>query len=189
MNNQSTYRRRKNTMNKHKNNINLEIKSSDLNSVTNTKSAQHIQSINQKISLDATIVKIQQKFQKPQVHQLWHDNITNTMRKYLLLKITRALISTKDHKMYCKLCFYKCAAKIESEVFEKANDQDDYFYQLAKFIYTIQKEFEDRLQNRNLLNPVRSQEKIKNSNVFQVKNKQVKSEFKSVKRLYHISKM
>ncbi len=95
----------------------------------------------------------QQQPQAPATHKPWHENITNDMRRHLVQKIIQTIFPTQDHNIYkdprlANLVNY--AVKTECQMYEEAQDQEEYFHLLAERIYKIQKEFEDKQRSRNL---------------------------------------
>jgi hypothetical protein len=75
------------------------------------------------------------------------------MRNHLVQKIITALIPITDtgamrDKRIINLANY--ARRVESETFEIANNQEEYFHKLAEKIYKIQKELEDRREKKRL---------------------------------------
>jgi hypothetical protein len=90
---------------------------------------------------------LQQNPQQPRVNKPWHENINTEMRKHLVQKIIQTIFPTQDHNIYrdprlSNLVNY--AIKTECEMYEQANDQEEYFHLLAEKIYKIQKEFEEK---------------------------------------------
>jgi hypothetical protein len=85
--------------------------------------------------------------QKSRINKRWHENINNEMRKHLVKKIIQTIFPTHDHNIYSdpRLSnLVKYATKTECEMYEQAQDQEEYFHLLAVRIYKIQKEFEDK---------------------------------------------
>ncbi|CAF1212736.1 unnamed protein product, partial [Didymodactylos carnosus] len=83
----------------------------------------------------------------------WQKRVTQEMRNHLVQKIISALIPTTDSnalrdKRMINLANY--ARRVESETFEIANNQEEYFHKLAEKIYKIQKELEDRREKKRL---------------------------------------
>ncbi len=113
----------------------------------------------------ASVLLLQQP-QQPRVHKPWHENINAEMRRHLVQKIIQTIFPTSDPNIYgdprlSNLINY--ATKTEREMYEQAQDQEEYFHLLAERIYKIQKEFEDKQRaartnnalhnnNNNLLN-------------------------------------
>jgi E1A/CREB-binding protein len=83
----------------------------------------------------------------------WQRRVTSEMRNHLVQKIITALIPITDtgavrDKRIINLANY--ARRVESETFEVANNQEEYFHKLAEKIYKIQKELEDRREKKRL---------------------------------------
>ena len=79
--------------------------------------------------------------QQSQINKQWHENINNEMRKHLVKKIIQTIFPTYDHNIYSdpRLSnLVKYAIKTECEMYEQAQDQEEYFHLLAERIYKIQ---------------------------------------------------
>ena len=77
----------------------------------------------------------------------WHENITNDMRHHLVQKIIQIIFPSENHSIYqdprlANLANY--AIKTECQMYEEAQNQEEYFDLLAERIYKIKKEFEDK---------------------------------------------
>ncbi|CAF2767738.1 unnamed protein product [Rotaria sp. Silwood2] len=80
------------------------------------------------------------------INKEWQRHITQEMRHHLVQKIITALTpitdtGAMDDERIIKLVNY--ARRIESETYEIANNQEEYFHILAEKIYKIQNELED----------------------------------------------
>ncbi len=87
------------------------------------------------------------------INKEWQRRVTQEMRNHLVQKIITALIPITDtgamrDKRIINLANY--ARRVESETFEVANNQEEYFHKLAEKIYKIQKELEDRREKKRL---------------------------------------
>ncbi len=87
------------------------------------------------------------------INKEWQRRVTQEMRNHLVQKIITALIPITDtgamrDKRIINLANY--ARRVESETFEIANNQEEYFHKLAEKIYKIQKELEDRREKKRL---------------------------------------
>jgi E1A/CREB-binding protein len=85
------------------------------------------------------------------INKDWQRRVTQEMRNHLVQKIITALIPITDtgtmrDKRIINLANY--ARRVESETFEIANNQEEYFHKLAEKIYKIQKELEDRREKK-----------------------------------------
>ncbi|UJR27186.1 hypothetical protein I4U23_008482 [Adineta vaga] len=83
----------------------------------------------------------------------WQRRVTSEMRNHLVQKIITALIPITDtgavrDKRIINLANY--ARRVESETFDVANNQEEYFHKLAEKIYKIQKELEERREKKRL---------------------------------------
>ncbi len=77
----------------------------------------------------------------------WHENITNDMRHHLVQKIIQIIFPSENHSIYqdprlANLANY--AIKTECQMYEEAQNQEEYFDLLAQRIYKIKKEFENK---------------------------------------------
>ncbi len=77
----------------------------------------------------------------------WHENITNDMRHHLVQKIIQIIFPSENHSIYqdprlANLANY--AIKTECQMYEEAQNQEEYFDLLAERIYKIKKEFENK---------------------------------------------
>ena len=87
------------------------------------------------------------------INKEWQKRVTQDMRNHLVQKIISALIPVTDtgamrDKRIISLANY--ARRVESETFEIASNQEEYFHKLAEKIYKIQKDLEDRREKKRL---------------------------------------
>ena len=87
------------------------------------------------------------------INKDWQRRVTQEMRHHLVQKIITALIPITDagitrDKRILNLTNY--ARRVETETFDIANNQEEYFHKLAEKIYKIQKELEDRREKKRL---------------------------------------
>ena len=87
------------------------------------------------------------------INKEWQRRVTQEMREHLVQKIVAALVPITDmgamrDKRVLNLANY--ARRVESETFDIANNQEEYFHKLAEKIYKIQKELEDRREKKRL---------------------------------------
>lgn len=82
----------------------------------------------------------------------WQRRVTQDMRNHLVQKIITALVpmspdaSIMKDKRIANLTNY--ARRVESETFDIAANQEEYFHKLAEKIYRIQKELEERRERK-----------------------------------------
>jgi E1A/CREB-binding protein len=86
-------------------------------------------------------------------HIEWQRCITQEMRNYLIQKCINTLIPVADtdrirDKRILNISNY--ARRVENEIFEMANNQEEYFQKLAEKIYKMRKELEDRREKKRL---------------------------------------
>ncbi|CAF3835650.1 unnamed protein product [Rotaria magnacalcarata] len=87
------------------------------------------------------------------INKEWQRRVTQEMRNHLVQKIITALIPITDtgamrDKRIINLANY--ARRVESETFEIATNQEEYFHKLAEKIYKIQKELEERREKKRV---------------------------------------
>lgn len=83
----------------------------------------------------------------PRQSKPWHAKITTDMRRHLIQKIVHTMFPTHDPKIYNDNRLgnlFNYAVRIEGEMYDAAQDSENYFHLLAERIYRIQREFEEK---------------------------------------------
>ncbi|KAI3413235.1 protein of unknown function (DUF902) [Globodera pallida] len=81
----------------------------------------------------------------------WHASITPDLRNHLVGKLVKAIFpypdaaAVRDHRIR-DLLFY--ARKVEKDMFEAANDKEAYYHMVADKIYMLQKELQEKKNQR-----------------------------------------
>ena len=89
--------------------------------------------------------------ENPTVQKDWHYGITNDLRQNLIVKLVKAIFplltptTIKDQRIKELISYAK---KVEKEIFEHANDKEEYYQFLAEKIYKIQKELQKKKDDR-----------------------------------------
>ena len=81
----------------------------------------------------------------------WHENVNNELRGHLVGKIVRTLYpgnfcSAANEQGFKDIVEY--ARKVEKEMFEMANDREEYYHLIAEKIYEIQKALHEKRNKR-----------------------------------------
>jgi hypothetical protein len=92
-------------------------------------------------------------------HKQWHECMTQQMRRNVIEKIMDTVFPNHDPRLHKDraLNLVNCAVKIESEIYEYAEDQDQYFRLIAERVCKMQREFhQKRRQSHPMIQKNRS---------------------------------
>ncbi|CAO4371545.1 unnamed protein product [Caenorhabditis nigoni] len=82
----------------------------------------------------------------------WHNTVTKNLRNHLVAKLVKAIFPdpTREELMNDSLLkdLVANARGIEREMFESANDREEYYHSVAEKIYEIQKELQEKKKSR-----------------------------------------